>query len=255
MRKNDPLMQFGDLAVALSLLSRLPLAGLPVENKRGARAAWAYPLAGLVLGGIAGLTGLIALWVGLPSALVALCMLAALIILTGAMHEDGLADTVDGFWGGWAVARRLEIMKDSHIGTYGVIALILSLAARWAALWGLVSIGMGTALDGLIVAAMTSRAMMPAMMWALPNARADGLSRHVGRVPGQTVLIGLGLAGIAALLLTGATATLALIVAGVVTLGMGALARAKIGGQTGDTLGATQQVTEIALLCTLLLHA
>lgn len=258
MRDNDPLMQLTDITAALSLLSRLPLSSLPLpgaDTTRGAHAAWAYPLAGLVLGTIAGAAGMIALWLGLPTALTALIMLAALVIVTGALHEDGLADTVDGLWGGWTPARRLEIMRDSHIGTYGVIALILSLGARWGALWGLLNIGLDAALAGVIVAAMLSRAMIPAVMWSLPHARADGLSHHVGRVPGRSVLIGLGVAGGAALLLTGGTAIIALIVAGGVTLGICAVARAKISGQTGDILGATQQITEIALLCTLLIQA
>ncbi|MEB8385755.1 adenosylcobinamide-GDP ribazoletransferase [Rhodobacteraceae bacterium KMM 6894] len=255
MREIDSLMRIGDVTVALSLLSRLPLTGLPVAHARGARAAWAYPLAGLVLGGMAGGAGMIALHLGLPTALAALIMLAALIALTGAMHEDGLADSVDGLWGGWTPARRLEIMKDSHIGTYGVIALILGLGARWGALWALLDVGTGTAVTAVIVAAMLSRAVMPALMWALPHARNDGLSHHVGRVPGQTVLAGVCVASGAALLLTGASAFVALIVAGGVSLGIRAISRAKIGGQTGDILGATQQITEIALLCTLLIQA
>jgi adenosylcobinamide-GDP ribazoletransferase len=255
MRENDPLMRIGDVTIALSLLTRLPLDGLSVTHARGARAAWAYPVVGLVLGVLSGGAGMVALWLGLPSALVALIMLAAQVILTGAMHEDGLADAADGLWGGWTPARRLEIMKDSHIGTYGVIALILSLGTRWGALWALLGIGTGATLAGLIVAAMLSRAMMPVLMWALPHARADGLSQHVGRVPGQTVLVGLALAGSAALLLTGASAFITLSVAVVTALGLRAVARAKIGGQTGDILGATQQITEIALLFALLSQA
>ncbi|MCZ4350988.1 adenosylcobinamide-GDP ribazoletransferase [Roseovarius aestuarii] len=256
MRENDtPLIHIADMPTALGLLSRLPIARLPIARQsgtRGAQAAWAYPLAGLVLAGIAGLAGIVAQWFGLPASLTALIMLALLVILTGAMHEDGLADSVDGMWGGWEPARRLEIMKDSHIGTYGVIALILSLGARWAALYGLLDAGTTVAVAAMIVAAMASRSAMPVVMWALPHARTQGLSHHVGRVAGRTALTGAAIAGCGALLLVGQTAIPALIVAGAVVFGITRLTKAKIGGQTGDILGATQQIVEISLLITFL---
>ena len=101
------------------------------------------------------------------------------MITTGAMHEDGLADTVDGLWGGWTRDRRLEIMKDSHIGTYGVLALIVSAGLRWSVLAGLLTLGAGP----VVAIAVLSRASMPALMAALPNARGDGLAHKVGAPP------------------------------------------------------------------------
>ncbi len=114
---------------------------------RGALAAWAYPLVGVVVGGLGAVTGALALWLGLPAPLAAGLVLLAMIAVTGALHEDGLADTADGFWGGWDRARRLEIMKDSQIGSYGVIALILSLGLRWSALGVLIAHGTPTPAD------------------------------------------------------------------------------------------------------------
>jgi adenosylcobinamide-GDP ribazoletransferase len=178
--------------------------------------------------------------------------LAALVMLTGALHEDGLADIADGFWGAWDAQKRLEIMKDSHVGAYGVIALVLSLLARWAALWLLFEAGGGTALAAVIAAAGLSRATMPALIWALPNARPSGLSQSMGRVEGRVAMIAAGLAGLAALLLLGWSAFGAVFWAAAATLGMGALARSRIGGQTGDVLGATQQIVEIAVLFSIL---
>ena len=127
--------QFRDLPLALSLLSRLPV---PVDHsragERAATAAWAYPLVGA---GLAGLTGGLA-WAlsaaGLPPGPAAGLVLVAQVMLTGALHEDGLADSADGLWGGWERERRLEIMRDSRIGAYGVLALGLSLLLRWACL-------------------------------------------------------------------------------------------------------------------------
>ncbi|EAQ22814.1 adenosylcobinamide-GDP ribazoletransferase [Roseovarius sp. 217] len=125
MAENDKaLIRFRDVPLALSLLSRLPV---PVRHyERGARAAWAYPLAGVVLGGLAAFGGLVALWLGWPRPLVALLVLATPILLSGALHEDGLADTADGLWGGWdARAAVGDHERTAIIGSYGVIALIL----------------------------------------------------------------------------------------------------------------------------------
>jgi len=252
MAENDKaLIRFRDVPLALSLLSRLPV---PVRHyERGARAAWAYPLAGVVLGGLAAFGGLVALWLGWPTPLVALLVLATPILLSGALHEDGLADTADGLWGGWTRERRLAIMKDSHIGSYGVIALILSLGARGVALWLLFEASPAIATAALLAAAMLSRAMMPVVMAALPHARDTGLSQAQGRPPVAPVTLGIGLAAAGTFALLGGGAGLAaLVCAGFTTLAIALIARAKIGGQTGDILGATQQLAEIAVLISLL---
>lgn len=250
MRKTDALPRVSDdIRTALALLSRLPV---PNGASRGAQAAWAYPLAGVVIGLIAGLIGVIALWFGLPAPLAALFALAAQVIVTGAMHEDGLADSVDGLWGGWSRARRLEIMQDSHIGAFGVIALILSLAARWAALWLLFAVGGATALAAIVTAAAVSRAAMPAVMWALPNARGAGLSKGVGRPNMRTCGLAAGIAAGVALFLTGWSVFGLLIWAALATILVGWIAKNKIGGQTGDILGAVQQVAEIAVLLSII---
>jgi adenosylcobinamide-GDP ribazoletransferase len=235
-----------DIAVAVSLLTRLPLRLPQAAYARGAQAAWAYPLAGAVLAGVAGLAGLIASPLG--AGFGALVVLAVTAILSGAMHEDGLADCADGFWGGWDRARRLEIMKDSQIGTYGVIALILSFAARWWALEQLIQAGQ--LLAPILAVGMMSRAGMPVLMAWLPNARQSGLSQSVGRPPLQAAGLAVALALGVAVIGLGVEAVLLALIGVLVTFGCGLLARAKIGGQTGDVLGASQQLSEIALLVT-----
>ena len=232
----------GDIATATGLLTRLPL---PMGAGRGAAAAWAYPVAGLIVGVIAALTGAIGLAFGLPPALVAGLVLFAGILVTGALHEDGWADTADGLWGGWDRVRRLDIMKDSRIGPYGVIALILGLGLKWQALS--VAIAGGWLWPAVLASAMLSRACMVATMYALPHARDGGLSRATGRPRRATMLLALVLGGLGSLLL-GWAAIPALICAGGATLALGLVARAKIGGQTGDILGATQFAAEIAIL-------
>ena len=246
MKNDQALVKASDFPLALALLTRLPLHVSSFE--RGAKAAWAYPLVGLLTGGLAGLSGLFGLWVGLEAPISSLISLAILTITTGAMHEDGLADTADGLWGGWDPARRLEIMKDSHIGTYGVIALFLSFSGRWAALWMLFDANPAMALTALLIAPMLSRATMPALMAALPHARDHGLSHSTGRPTATTAALGAGIAFGLGLLLLGWGIFGALFWAAILAFTMARIAHAKVGGQTGDILGATQQITEIALL-------
>jgi len=236
----------GDLRLALGLLTRLPLPGTP-DMTRGAAAAWAWPLAGLVPAGLAAL----AIWLasGLGAGVAAALGLAVSVMVTGALHEDGLADTADGLWGGWTAERRLEIMKDSRIGTYGVIALVLALLARWSLIAGLV--GTGAALPVLLAAGMLSRVLMVALMAWMAPARPGGLSRTVGRPPMQAAWVGGSIALILALVLCGGAALWALLAALTLAAGMGRIASAKIGGQTGDILGASQQLAEIAALAVL----
>ncbi|WP_299724738.1 adenosylcobinamide-GDP ribazoletransferase [uncultured Tateyamaria sp.] len=234
-----------DVPAAFVLLTRLPLPRLPNHAfAQGARAVWAYPLVGLVLGGMAALIGWVALLIGLSPMLAAGLMLAALVLLTGAMHEDGLADTADGLWGGQDAARRLEIMKDSRIGAYGMLALILAMGLRWL---GLAEVGAG----GLVAALVMSRAMMTPLMLALPHARETGLAHSVGRPDAGPVITAMLIAATCGIVLAGGPGLVALIIAGGVAAGIGALAKAKIGGQTGDILGAAQVCTEIAVLLTL----
>ena len=247
MNKNDTaLFSLWDIPLALILLTRLPLPRLPgAVFARQSRAAWAYPVAGLVVGTLACGVALIAIRAQLPQFAVSTLLVAVLIITTGAMHEDGLADTVDGFWGGYSVERRLEIMKDSHIGTYGILALLLSQLLRITAIMALIGAGL---LTGILAACLFSRALMPALMRALPNARRSGLSHSVGTPPLSAALAGIGIAVLLALLLLGGSALVPMLCALLASAIIARVAKIKIGGQTGDMLGATQQVAEITFL-------
>ncbi len=249
MRENDtaafkPLDPF----VALALLTRLPMPALPdAAFERQAQASWAFPLVGLIIGTMAAVIAGISLSVGLPVWIAAGLALTAQIIITGALHEDGLADTVDGFWGGWTIERRLEIMKDSHIGAYGVLALVLSVGLRWAAL----SVVLSHSVWILMAVGVASRMGLPALMSALPRVRPGGLSDRVGEPPTPSVLVsgfmGLVLVGV----LLGAEMAVAVLATMLAVWVCGAIARNKVGGQTGDVLGATQQITELACLLAL----
>lgn len=245
-RRDMSAPQFKDISTALALLTRLPVRA---EFDRKSDASWAYPLAGTVIAILANIIAGLALWFGVDPALAAVIWIAAALVLTGAMHEDGLADTADGFWGGWDPAKRLEIMKDSLIGSYGVLALVLSVAARWAALWLLMA--HSNWFWTMIAIETLSRAVMPALMHALPNARDTGLSHSQGQPTRETAALALAIGAAISLLMLGLYAIPLILLAGAAAALVGWLAKSKIGGQTGDVLGATQQITAITLLIAL----
>ena len=234
-----------DIATAFSLLTRLPV---PVDHARagarGAEAAWAFPLVGAVLGLAAGILGWALLSAGISTGMTAVFVIAAQVLMTGAMHEDGLADMADGL-GGFTPERRLEIMKDSRIGAYGAIALVLALLARQAGISGITAQELPLTLAALGAG---SRALMVAVMAWLPNARASGLSAQAGKPEAWpalaiglvTCLVAFGWSGFWLLALMA-------IAVGLIAL----IAKSRFGGQTGDILGASQQTAEIIGLATL----
>jgi len=237
-----------DIAVAFSLLTRLPL---PVDHARagarGAKAAWAYPLVGAVLGLGAGLFGWGLLAMGVPHGLAAVFVVALQVALTGALHEDGLADMADGM-GGFTRARALEIMKDSRIGAYGTIALVLALLARQVGISGINGPELPLALMAL---AAGSRALMVVVMAALPNARKSGMSSAAGRPSVAAVLAAFAIGLLAALAAFGWYGLMVFVLMAAAALAIALLADARLGGQTGDVLGAVQQSAEIVGLATL----
>ncbi|WP_425357553.1 adenosylcobinamide-GDP ribazoletransferase [Oceanicola granulosus] len=234
--------RLADVAAALALLTRLPMP----SAAPGPQAAWAWPLAGLAVGALAAGAAALAGAVGLPPGVAAGLALAVAALATGGLHEDGLSDSADGLWGGGHPERRLEIMRDSRIGSYGALALVLGLGLRWSALAS--AIAAGWLWPALLVAGLASRAAMAALAAALPFARPDGLARLTGRPPPRAALAAMALAGAGCLLLAPwALVAVALAAGGLVAL-LGRVARRRIGGQTGDILGAAQQLAEIAVL-------
>ncbi len=234
-----------DLHGAAVFLTRIPL---PAAGGGGlARAAWAFPVVGAVVGGAGAGVLMGAAWLGLPPLVGALAAIGAMALLTGALHEDGLADTADGLGGGRTRADVLRIMHDSHIGAFGVLALILSVGLRAAALTGLPDAN--SAALALIAAAVVSRAALPALMRGLPPARTDGLAATAGRPGIVSVTAAAALAVVVAAVTLAPPAAAALAVAAVLGAAVVAvLAYRRIGGHTGDVLGAAQQVAEMAAL-------
>ena len=240
-KRDRPVWILADLASAFGLLSRLPF---PQTRHHRPAACWAWPLVGAVVGGLAAAAGWAAVATGLPVGLAAALVLAVGAMATGALHEDGLADTADGLFGGWTREQRLEIMKDSHIGSYGTLAVLLVGLAAWSALGALLAAG---AYGTIVAAAVLSRAPMALIMALMPQARASGLSHSVGRPPVWAALCAAGVAVLITLPL-GLLAGVMTVAAGVAALAVALLARARIGGQTGDILGASQQMASLAAL-------
>ena len=236
-----------DLRVAAAFLTRLPL---PVPEGRGiaavAGACRAFPLVGAAIGLAAGAVFFAAQFLGLGVWLAAALAVTCQVLLSGALHEDGLADVVDGL-GAYERARRLEIMRDSRIGTYGVLALILATVLRIAAVAGLAD----NALAGLVVAAALSRAVMAWPMALLPPARDDGLVASAGTPPRGGVIEGALIALVLALVISGPAGILAAATAAFAALSVAWLVGRAIGGITGDVIGAAQVLAEIAALLAL----
>jgi adenosylcobinamide-GDP ribazoletransferase len=238
---------------ALQFLTRLPVR-LRAAPDMAAMVVW-FPLAGAVVGALAGGVGAIAAEWTAPLVAGALAVTAGLLI-TGAFHEDGLGDIADAFGGGYTVERRLEIMKDSRHGTYGVAAMCASIAIRIVSLGSMPS---GASLFASAVAAHAiARGAAVALMATVPLARHSGLGADYGQATSRrrgavALAMAAALAGIA----IGWWAVPALGVALVAVLVTGALARHKIGGISGDVLGAAEQVAEgsvLVLLSALALH-
>jgi len=238
----------GDLIVAFGFYTRLPFRhDSAYAGEELARASWAAPVAGAIVGAIGALAYALAHAAGLGALPAAGLAIVATLMVTGALHEDGLADTADAFGGGTTPQARLAIMRDSRIGTFGACALILSIGLRWAALASL--IGPARVAAALIAAHAAARALPPALMLLIPPARPDGLSATAGLPPADSVAAA-ALLGLAALVL-GLGLAKGLLAAGLLALCLVAirsLALNKIGGQTGDVLGSLEQVGEIVVL-------
>ena len=232
---------------ALGFLTRLPVpaAAFVAPGGLAAAARW-FPLAGAAVGLAAALVYAAAA-AALPSAAAALLALAAGLALTGALHEDGLADTLDALGGHATRERALEILRDSRIGTYGALGLVLSVALRAA---GLAALSPAEALAALPAAHAAGRAAMLLAPATTPYARPAGLGAPLQPLPRVTLPAALALAALLALPagLPGLIALAAALAAATLVL---ARVRARLGGWTGDGLGAMQQAGEIAALLTL----
>jgi adenosylcobinamide-GDP ribazoletransferase len=236
-----------DLRLATALLTRVPMP-YPDGAKPAdlARAQRAFPLVGALIGAVVGLVDLSLLAMGIPPLAASALALGAGAALTGALHEDGLADLGDGFGGGRDRTAKLSIMRDSRLGTYGAIILLVSFSAKLSAL---ASLPAATIVPGLMVAHSLGRAAIPVLAANMPFARDDGLGASAGRPEAATVIAAVIVAVVIAFLCLSAKEALAAIAITVAGAGaIAVLAWRQIGGVTGDVFGAAEQVAETAVL-------
>lgn len=249
-----------DVMTGLAFLSRLPIRPSNPHFSL-ARSSRAFGVTGLILGALSGAIFWFAHSAGLGTLPAVIATLAISALISGGLHEDGLADVADGFGGGWSKERKLEIMRDSQIGTYGVLALIFSVGFRITAYSTIIAsennfitiVAMFAAIGCL------SRSTIALMMYQLPLARKDGRAVDAGTPSHDNLRNGLfisAVAGLLCLLIAVKTGAVIASFAGVAIayLVMRKLTRSHIGGYSGDVLGALQQTTELFILLALLLR-
>ncbi|MFO1039167.1 MAG: adenosylcobinamide-GDP ribazoletransferase [Geminicoccaceae bacterium] len=237
-----------DWKVATMFLTRLPVR---LEGKVGlrdlAQTVYLFPVIGVLVGLAGGIAFALATFLGLPSLPASLIAIGTTAMLTGALHEDGLADTFDGLGAGTDRQKALEIMGDSRIGSFGTLALIFTVTARvtcLSAFWEPI-----LAATVLIAAGALSRAAIAVVMWWQPSAKATGLAAAAGRPEPIRVAMAVLLALAIAVSVMPAPQTLVTAaVTALVTAAFAAWIGQRLGGCTGDTLGAVQQTAEVTFL-------
>lgn len=246
-----------DFIMALRFFSRLPTGGSPHQTPNLGRIAMALPLASVAIGIGPALLLVGGALAGLPSYFAAALAVAAMVMASGAMAEDALADAADGLFGGHSIERRLDIMKDSRHGTYGVAALCLFILLRVTALGAIAAINPLAAGSIWLAASIVGRSGALWVAVALPPARRDGAAATAGQLPARNFAVGAVFAALLLFLLAGpATSMFALVIAVmlavIVMTGWTALCRRLVGGQTGDLIGALGALVEVAVLAALL---
>jgi len=234
---------------ALAYFTRLRFAGRAALHPGDlAKSAWAFPLIGLAIGVAGTIIYDLAALVGIPPLVSGLLAIGATAIISGGLHEDGLAHSVEGLSGGHSVEERLETMRAGHISVYGIAAIILSVGLRGAALAMLGSaLGMLGVVAGLVAAHALARGLLaPALLWGKPAAH-DTLDAGTPRPINAGIAVAFGLL-IAILAMGFMPALLALVLAGAAMALVLYAARARAGGYTGEVLGAMEQAGEIVIL-------
>lgn len=239
-----------DMRIAVTFLTRLPIRPLEIVHpEQLLRAQRVLPLVGALIGCAIGLiyAGLTA--IGAPALASAAIALGIGALITGALHEDGLADMADGFGGGRDKESKLEIMRDSRLGTYGALITIVSFTVKASALSTLSGF---VAVTGLAACHALARGGLSALALSLPFARKDGLAATAGRPSFATAFTSALLALVIALVaLPWRVALVASVGAMLSVAAVRSLARRQIGGQTGDVLGAAEQIAEAVILLSL----
>ena len=235
---------------AIRFFTRLPVPGtLGQDGIALERAMRYFPAIGLIVGLLAGLAFAVTSYFW-PKALAVLAAIATAILVTGALHEDGWSDMADGFGGGWDKEKVLTIMRDSCIGSFGAVALCMLLLVRFVALLEIDLLLIPVALiAGHGVSRLCTTVVLGTLEYARPEGKAKPFSNQLG--VGDLVFAGVT-ALLPVLLLPPQQFIPGLFLATLATLWLSRLFKRRIGGYTGDCLGAVQQLSEVAFYCGLL---
>jgi adenosylcobinamide-GDP ribazoletransferase len=225
---------------AVQLLTRIPLGLRPPTRAEIAAAQPWFPVVGLLVGLVLLAIDRLAMR-ALPDASIDVLLVVALAAITGALHLDGLADAADGLWGGATPARRLEIMRDPHRGSFAVVAVVSALALKWA---GLSALPSDVRVEAIVLFPCLARLAMLVCIAAFPYARSDGLGAGMRETSTPALLVGGATALVVAIALLGAGGLAVVAVALAAGLAVGWYATRLLGGVTGDIYGATVEVTE-----------
>lgn len=241
-----------DIAAAFMLLTRIPINWNKISPDQPPdlnRCLWVYPVVGLVVGSIGAGIYFAAIKLSIPQYPAIILCLIAMILTTGAFHEDGLADVMDGFGGGGSKDKKLEIMRDSRIGTYGGLALLLSIILKFTSL---INFSDFQLMITVIIGAVVSRLMILLTLLMLQPARKDSLSTIAG-IPSHGSIITAGIITIITTLffLDFIVTVIVILVALLITALFARTSYKQVGGYSGDVLGAVQQISEVSIFITL----
>ncbi len=234
------------MAVAFGFLTRLPVPRVEVRDGDLTRSSTLFGVVGLTVAALGVAARLLAGWVWGP-VVGAVAGVFAITLATGAFHEDGLADTADGLWGGWEPAGRLRIMRDSRLGTYGTVALIMAFAVRFALL---IPTSPATFAVALLCGHVLGRAAGPVLVHLLPVPADSSSADIAGRVGPAGRLVTAALVIVPVAVAAGLLALPLIIVALLVTVACAGVYRRRLGGVTGDAIGATTVLIELAVIAT-----
>jgi adenosylcobinamide-GDP ribazoletransferase len=236
-----------DLGAALQFLTRIPLPRLTYDPEALSRSAMFFPLVGLAIGAVA---AILYIWLlnHLPALVAALFTVLFTVVITGALHEDGLADAADGFGGGSSREQVLAILKDSRIGAYGALAVVFAITGR---IFLIGALPRTRAVGYLLAAHVLARWTILPLGHFLPAARSEASqgARLARQISAGSVFIGTAVTVAVVGCVLRTAALVPILMAVVITALTGVYYRRRVGGITGDCFGATLQITEIAVYC------
>ncbi|QQX79371.1 adenosylcobinamide-GDP ribazoletransferase [Shewanella sp. KX20019] len=242
--------------IAMGFFTRIPMPKwIEVDADKLNQASRYFGVVGSLIGALSALVYSVMLYWVSPTIAIVFAMIAS-VLLTGGFHEDGLADTADGLGGGWTVEAKLNIMKDSRLGSYGALALVLALLLKWQLLSELALFDPSSVSLALIIGHTLSRVAAASFIFSEQYVSDDASSKSKPLAMHQSVNeLSVLLASGAVLLLLVTFIQAVVLVCGliIVRFGLARLFRKQIGGYTGDTLGAAQQVAELACYLMLLI--